>query len=230
MKKVAVIVAGGSGLRAGGGIPKQLQDLAGRHVFAWSVKAFLEEDSATRIILVVNGRYRDMFESALANMQIEFPPFDCKTVEGGTTRAESVMHALALLEPEDDLLIAVHDAARPLVSVDMVRRGWQTALKHGAAVPCVPLADSIRRLNDDGTSESVPRSDYVAVQTPQVFKGNLLIKAYLPLKEGKISVNSVTDDASVVELSGCPITLYSGDTRNIKITNPQDLTIANTIL
>lgn len=225
MKKVAIILAGGSGQRAGGAIPKQLQTLGDRPVFAWSMKAFLEEYPGTRFILVVNERFRDMFEAGIANMRQSTLPFDCEIVGGGSTRAESVSNALKRLSPEDDMLIAVHDAARPLVSVDMIRRGWEAARKYDAVVPAIPLTDSIRELDEAGNSRSVPRSYYRAVQTPQVFKAQLLIDSYNQLTDP----DSVTDDASVVELAGHRITLYDGEERNIKITNPKDFLIANVL-
>lgn len=226
MKKVAIIVAGGSGLRAGGDVPKQLQTLGGMPVFAHSVKAFLEEYPGTRIILVVNERFRDMFEIGVANLQKEWIPFDCTIVGGGLTRAESVSNALATLNAEDDMLIAVHDAARPLVTVNLIKRGWESARQYGASVPAIPLTDSIRELESDGNSRAADRSNYMAVQTPQVFKAPILISAYQKLS-GPISV---TDDASVVELQNQQITLYQGDPRNIKITGPQDIIIANALL
>lgn len=226
MKKVAIIVAGGSGLRAGGEIPKQLQTLGDRPVFAWSIKAFLEEYPGTRIILVVNERFRDMFEAGIANMRNAWTPFDCTIVSGGLTRAESVMNALKTLSPEDDMLIAVHDAARPLVSVEMIRSGWEAAREHNAVVPAIPLTDSIRELDAAGASHSVSRANYRAVQTPQVFKAKLLMDSYNQLNDP----STVTDDASVVELAGHTITLYEGERRNMKITGPEDFIIANALI
>ncbi|MCM1319186.1 MAG: 2-C-methyl-D-erythritol 4-phosphate cytidylyltransferase [Muribaculaceae bacterium] len=226
MKKIAIIVAGGSGLRAGGQIPKQLQLFGDKPMFTWSMKAFLEEYSGTRIILVVNERFRDMFEAGVANVRTSWPPFDCAIVAGGATRAESVHNALKTLAPEDDMYIAVHDAARPLVPVDMIKRGWEAARNYGAVVPSIPLTDSIRELDDTGKSHTVPRANYRAVQTPQVFKADLLINAYNKLSDP----DSVTDDASVVELAGHNITLYHGEPRNIKITQLQDFIIAAALI
>lgn len=228
MKKAAIILAGGTGSRFGTDLPKQLCTLGDKPVFAWSVKAFLDYDTATRIILVANARYRDLFESHIANMQTLYPPFDCHIVDGGATRTQSVMNALKLLSAEDDLLIAVHDAARPLVSTSLIQRAWDTALKHGTAIPVTALTDSIRHLEANGQSQSVPRAEYVAVQTPQAFRGDILLSAYAAAENNESIL--FTDDASVVEHSGYSIHLYQGDSNNFKITNPEDLAIANALI
>lgn len=229
MKKTAIIVAGGVGLRAGGSVPKQLQELHGIPVFAWSIYRFIEQCAATRIVLVINASFREDFERYIPDMQ-KTVSFDCKIVAGGATRAESVMNALAEIEPAGDMLIAVHDAARPLVSTELISRGWEAAAKCGAAVPVVPMTDSIRHIQPDGASISVPRSEYVAVQTPQVFKSEILCDAYKLLSSGKVSPKAVTDDASVVEIAGGTVSLYEGEHRNFKITGPQDLLIASTLI
>lgn len=124
----------------------------------------------------------------------------------------------------NDALVAVHDAARPLVSVEMISRGWLAAEESGAAVPAVSMTDSIRRI-EAGVSVSVPRKDYVKVQTPQVFDASLLKHAY----EGTLS-DLMTDDASVVEAAGHKISLYEGSPYNMKVTEPLDIKIAETLI
>lgn len=225
MKKTAIIVAGGSGTRAGGDLPKQLQMLDGHPVFIHSIYKFLAEDPQTCFILAVKAEFADIFRDYIREMQQEHE-FSCQIVEGGSTRAESVMNALAEADTSAGSLIAVHDAARPLLSVEMITRGWQSAHACKAAVPAVPLTDSIRKKDADGGSHSVPRSQYVAVQTPQVFDASLLADAYAHLADP----SAVTDDASVVELHGHSVTLYEGEPANMKITGPHDLRIAELIL
>lgn len=225
MKKTAIIVAGGSGKRAGGDLPKQLQMLDGQPVFMHSIRKFLAEDPQTRIILAVKTEYADIFRNYILEMQQEHE-FSCRIVAGGSTRAESVMNALAEADTSAGSLIAVHDAARPLLPVEMITRGWQCARSCKAAVPAVPLTDSIRKTDAGGDSHSVPRSQYVAVQTPQVFDAALLADAYAHLADP----TTVTDDASVVELHGHIVTLYKGEPANMKITGPHDLRIAELIL
>lgn len=225
MNKTAIILAGGSGTRAGGDIPKQLQLLAGKPVFIHSIERFLDQDPKTLIILTVNSHYADTFNFWLDKTR-EARRFQYVVVNGGSSRAESVMNALAAVDSAPGSLVAVHDAARPLASVSLIERGWQAAMTCGAAIPAVPLTDSIRLKAEDGSSMSVPRSRYVAVQTPQVFDSALLTKAYAALKD----CSEVTDDASVVELAGHPVTLFDGESTNMKITGPHDLEIASLLL
>lgn len=227
MKKIAIIVAGGAGLRAGGGKPKQLRPLDGKPVFIHSIEKFHKQDPSTRIILVINSQYRHDFESALALLHAD-RAIDCRIVEGGESRAASVKNALDTVEYEDNSLVAIHDAARPLVSIETIKRGWETASAHNSAIPAIPLTDSIRHIENDG-SKSVNRAEYLAVQTPQVFNLNMLKQAYDKVwREGKAS--AMTDDASVFEWANGKIHTYEGELTNIKITGPLDLYIAEAII
>ncbi len=120
--------------------------------------------------------------------------------------------------------MAVHDPARPLATVQMIRARWKAALHTEAVVPVVPVTDSLRQLGDEGSSKAVDRSQFVAVQTPQIFDGKLLMTAY----RGMNPETTYTDDASVVEALH-PISLYPGDPANFKVTLPHDFLIANHI-
>lgn len=227
MKKTAIILAGGSGLRAGGDKPKQLQMLNDKPVFSHSVEAFLKADPSTTIILVVNADHEAEFQNGLRLMQQQ-QPFSYKTVRGGDSRAASVKNALDSIAYDDNTLTAIHDAARPLVTEEMINRGWEMASAEGSAIPVIPLTDSIRQLTQQG-SISVDRAGYKAVQTPQVFRLNLLKQAYDSVwAQGKS--HSATDDASVVEMAGGRIHLYDGDPVNIKITGPADIDIARMLI
>lgn len=223
MKKNAVIVAGGSGTRMGGGIPKQFRTLCGKPVLWWSIKAFKEEDPDTRIIIVLPSAFINLWKD-FYNTLPESHRYPHEIVGGGESRTESVRNGLELIDDEEDSLIAVHDGARPLVKPAVIGAGWHLAEKAGTAIPAVPVTDSLRRVRD-GDSEAVDRSEFVAVQTPQVFRCRLLKKAYSQA-EGRI----FTDDASIVENIGEKIYLYEGDPDNMKVTNPKDLDIASTIL
>ena len=125
---------------------------------------------------------------------------------------------------DEDSLVAVHDAARPLVTVDMISRGWETAARHGGAVPCVPVTDSLRHLEGEG-SVAVDRAEYVAVQTPQVFRAGLLADAYAKNPDAVYS-----DDASAFEAAGRHPVMFAGAPQNMKVTNPGDLEIAALLL
>ena len=224
MKKYAVIVAGGVGNRAGGFIPKQFQELRGVPVLWWSVRRFHEQDPATEIILVLNADWLELWRELHAALPAADRAIPLRVCTGGATRPESVARGLALIPDEEESLVAVHDAARPLIDERMVAEGWDAGKEYGAAVPVDDVTDSLRRLTADG-SESVPRKDYVRVQTPQVFRTSLLKKAYdRPLTA------DMTDEASICELAGMRVALFKGDFKNIKVTNPIDFKIAELLL
>lgn len=223
MKKTVVIVAGGSGTRAGGDVPKQFQTLFGRPVLWWSMKAFRDESPDCRIIVVMHPGFFDLWDILCDEIPAE-DRIGHETVCGGRSRCESVKNGLMAIDSDYTGLVAVHDAARPLVDSALISRGWEAAERHGAAVPAVAVADSLRRLTPQG-SESVRRSDFVAVQTPQVFGFPLLWQAY-----SRDDFSGFTDDASVVEAAGAKITLFDGSPDNFKITNPSDLGFAGVVL
>ncbi len=224
MHKYAIIVAGGEGNRAGGVVPKQFQLIAGIPMLWWSVRAFHAEDPDTRIILVLHPGFFDEWDLLYAELPEADRKIDVHISCGGRSRLESVRNGLMSVPDGNDALVAVQDAARPLVSVEMISRGWLAAEESGAAVPAVGMTDSIRRI-EDGISISVPRKDYVKVQTPQIFDASLLKNAY----EGTLS-DLMTDDASVVEAAGHKISLYEGSPYNMKVTEPLDIKIAETLI
>ena len=222
-QKYAVIVAGGAGTRLGGDLPKQFQSLKGRPVLWWSMKAFHDEDPDTKIVLVLNRDFIDTWIDMYMHLPLE-ERFLHEIAEGGATRTESVKSGIWSIPASDEVLVAVHDAARPLVTVDMIREGWRVAGEHKAAIPAVPVTDSLRHLDADG-STAVDRKDYVAVQTPQVFSAKVLHEAY------KVTPEAVfTDDASAVEAYGVKPVIFSGSPRNMKVTNPGDIQIASLFL
>ena len=217
--KYAVIVAGGTGSRLGGGLPKQFRDLNGRPLVWWSMKAFHDADVDTKIILVVHPDYVDVWKNLFASLRYEDQiPHDIKC--GGSSRTESVINGISDIPSSENELIAVHDAARPLVTVSLINRGWESGDKYGACVPVVPVTDSLRRINGD-ENEAIDRKDYVAVQTPQVFKASILKEAYQK-NAGMI----FTDDASATESAGWKTALFEGSPENMKVTNPGDIEVA----
>lgn len=226
-KKHAVILAGGSGTRAGGDVPKQFQILCGLPVLWWSVKAFHNEDEATEIRIVMHPGFFDLWDILYSELPEEEKKIKFELVCGGRNRLESVKNGITGIEAGKgaETLIAVHDAARPVITDSLISRGWEAARESGAAIPVVPMIDSIRRLESDGSSVALDRSHYVRVQTPQIFYGDLLKAAY----SGKL-LPEMTDDASVVEALGTKIVLYDGTDNNIKITNPLDLKIAELLM
>lgn len=229
MKKYAVIVAGGVGSRAGGDIPKQFQTVGWRPMLWWSIKAFRDEDEATEIIVVMHRDYIDFWNDYILSLPGE-EVISHTVCEGGASRLESVKNGLALCE-DDEALVSVHDAARPMVTLRIIADGWETAAKYSAAVPAIPVSDSLRHISDGGMfletarSQAVNRAEFVAVQTPQVFRCGLLKEAY-----SRLLTETMTDDASVAEAAGHRIALFPGDSRNIKVTNPIDFIIADHLI
>lgn len=219
MKKFAIIVAGGSGTRMKSEVPKQFMLLQGRPVLMHTLQRFFDEDPKTVLILVLAANLRNEWEQLC--QQFDFR-LSHQLADGGETRFHSVKNGLSLV-PEQ-VLVAVHDAARPLVSIDTIRRTFERAEVKGNASPFIPVADSMRT----GTPEdnkAVDRSKFLIIQTPQTFQSTLLKKAfeldYSPL---------FTDDASVLEAAGHAIHLVDGNRSNIKITTPDDFRLAEMYL
>lgn len=224
MKKYAVIVAGGEGNRAGGSVPKQFQLLNGVPMLWWSVRAFHEEDPDTKIILVLHPGFFDVWDILFLELPEEDRRIKVHISCGGRTRLESVRNGLMSVTDGEAALVAVHDAARPLVTPGLIARGWEVAEKNKAAAPVALMEDSIRRI-DGEASVAVARKDYVKVQTPQIFDADMLKAAY-----DKPLTPDMTDDASVVEAAGHRITLFEGSPYNMKVTDPLDLMIAGAIM
>ncbi len=229
MKRYAIIVAGGVGRRAGSELPKQFVRLLGIPMLWWSVRAFHDYDPETGIIIVLHPDFIQDFETlVLAHLPEADRKIPFKLVAGGRDRLESVANGLASipLEERSESLVAVHDAARPMLSTSMVGRAWEKGLSAGASVPVVPVTDSLRQV-DATSSHAVDRSAFRAVQTPQVFRSSLLVDAYSKIGDLR---SCMTDDASVAEAAGYSVALFEGDPANIKVTNPIDFKIAALLL
>lgn len=222
MKKLGVIIpAGGSGARMGrAAVPKQFMLLAGEPVLAHSIRALRSVAPEADIVVALPA---DGFETwAKLCLEYDIPPH--KVCEGGSTRFLSIKNVLAELDPGCEY-IAVHDAARPLVSAELILRTLETAREHGSAIPVTPLTDTIRRLGDDGASHPEERARLRAVQTPQVFRADILRTGY----ERAVG-DGFTDDAGVVEAVGYNVMLCEGERSNIKITENVDLAMAAAII
>ena len=238
MHKIAVILAGGEGRRAGGDVPKQFRDLCGRPVVWWSMKAFHDEAQSADIVLVLHPGFFDDWDimvSALAE-EDRIPHILCC---GGKDRTTSVANGLMTvadilkekgLAPEE-VLVAIHDGARPLLRRDMISRGWSACTEGVCGVPAVRAVSSLRSLDsateplDRCGSIAVDRAIYAEVQTPQTFVAADALRCYENRGEGPF-----TDDASLAEADGMSVRLYEGSPDNLKITNPSDHLIAETLL
>ncbi len=220
MKQYAIIVAGGSGQRFASQIPKQFLRLKGLPILMHSIKAFSNYDNSIEIIIALPENHFDTWTELCRNHHFKIQH---QKVIGGETRFHSVKNALDTIK-SDDGIIAVHDAVRPLVSNETLRKCFETAKRKGNAVPVVVLYDSIRELNGL-RSTPVDRNSFVLVQTPQVFKTKLLKESY-----NQPYLPEFTDDAHVVEKAGTPVILVEGNRENIKITDKSDLLIAEALL
>ncbi|RYU85527.1 2-C-methyl-D-erythritol 4-phosphate cytidylyltransferase [Mucilaginibacter terrigena] len=216
----AVIVAGGSGSRMQSALPKQFIELCGEPVLMHTIRAFYESRSSPQIILVLHAGYHQMWESLCGKHNFIIPH---TIIAGGETRFHSVKNAVDQITG-NNVLIAVHDAVRPLVSHDIIDEAYRCAAEHGSAVTAVKSRDSVRQVKD-GISAGVDRDSIYLVQTPQTFQSVLLKKAY-----EQPYCDSFTDDASVVEKSGITIRLIEGSYSNIKITFPEDIAIADSLI
>lgn len=220
-----IIVAGGSGLRMGAGIPKQFLPLGGRPVLLRTMEAIAAAVPEAETVVVLPAAH-------IGTLHELCERFGCtvryRATAGGASRFESVEAGLKAL-PDDCSLIAVHDGVRPLVTADMIRRGLDCARTNRTAVPVIPVTDTIREVTAEGSSHTIDRSKLRAVQTPQIFDGELLRRAYRDAAAMN-DKNRFTDDASVVEHFGTAISLYEGSRENLKLTTPADMTIAEAIL
>ena len=216
----AVIVAAGSASRMGG-IDKVMADLGGEPMIVRTVRAFQNCEAIASIVIVtredlirpISDLCRDMKKVAAV-------------VAGGKSRQESVHLGLNAL-PKGTKLAAVHDGARPLISWQVIDRVVRAANTYGAAAPAIPVKDTIKVVQGRLVKETPDRSSLMAVQTPQVFDFDLLRGA---LRKAEEDGAQVTDDCSAVERTGMRIKIVEGDERNLKVTTPMDLKIAELLL
>ncbi|MBT9393024.1 2-C-methyl-D-erythritol 4-phosphate cytidylyltransferase [Hymenobacter sp. NST-14] len=219
--RYAIIVAGGSGTRMGADRPKQFLELAGEPVLLHTLRRFAAPALGLReLVLVLPAEQRSTWQALCAQYGITIPH---TIVTGGATRWASVRAGLQQLAGAAPGVVAVHDGVRPLTPPSVIEATYEAARNHGAAVAAVVPKDSVRNLSQQG-SYALNRSRLRLVQTPQCFDLELLRRAYqLP------ELATFTDDASVVE-DLHPIFLVEGDYRNLKITTPEDLVVAEAFL
>jgi 2-C-methyl-D-erythritol 4-phosphate cytidylyltransferase len=216
---VLVLVAGGKGLRMGSAIPKQFLPLAGKPVLYHAVKTFKDTFPDIKIILVLPEEHISYSNILLQAFEERI---DLTVVKGGLTRFHSVQNGLKAIEERG--IVFIHDAVRPLIDVDLLRRCYEGAVSHGSAIPCMPATDSVRQWN--GTDfAAINRDGLRIIQTPQTFQTEVIRKAF----EQEYR-DAFTDEATVIEHMGIPVHLVDGARRNIKITTPEDLAIAEVLL
>jgi 2-C-methyl-D-erythritol 4-phosphate cytidylyltransferase/2-C-methyl-D-erythritol 2,4-cyclodiphosphate synthase len=224
MSITALIVAAGRGLRAGGGVPKQYRQIAGRPVLAWTLEAFLAHDEVDRVLTVVHPDDAALYEAVvrtLAGTREKLLP----AVHGGQTRQHSVRNGLESLAAEPPDLVLIHDGARPFVSARLIADAIAEAQEHGAAVPGTPVTDTVKTIDAAGRVTGTPdRESLRAVQTPQGFGFAQLLSLHAQASDR--AETSFTDDAALFEWAGLPVQVFAGDPDNIKLTRPEDFWMA----
>ena len=211
-----VILAAGRGVRFGAAVNKAFVELSGKPLLLWSVEAFRAAGVIRELVVVAGPREKERVEEILSGIAIPHT-----VVSGGERRQDSSLAGIRAAQGE---YVLVHDAARPLVAPELIRRVFDATLKHGAAVPVVPVRDTLRYVESGFLSgELVDREGLCAVQTPQGFKRDLLLWALENANERGLSL---TDDATALLVVGKQVATVPGDVRNIKITYPEDLKVA----
>jgi 2-C-methyl-D-erythritol 4-phosphate cytidylyltransferase len=219
MQLYVVIVAGGSGKRMGAEIPKQFLELAGRPVLMHTIERFKSFNETIEIITVLPEDQLRHWIELKEKYSFSVPE---TLVKGGSHRFFSVRNGLQFVNVPG--LVAIHDGVRPFVSIETIKRCFETAEKYGNAIPSISITESLRMISEK-ESHPINRLLVRQIQTPQVFNAELLKKAYLLDYKPEF-----TDDATVLENTGEKINLVEGNRENIKITNPEDLLISKALL
>jgi 2-C-methyl-D-erythritol 4-phosphate cytidylyltransferase len=224
MKASAIIVAAGSGLRLGTKEPKAFIKLGGRTMLSYSLATLAQVADVDEIVITVPTGFEANARADATTSGVRVP---VKITVGGVERQDSVRIALSLTSAESELVI-VHDAARPLADADIFKRCLEAASRVGGAIAAVPVADTLKRVDADrAIVQTVARASLWQAQTPQAFRRELLVAAHARALEQKIVA---TDDADLVERCGARVEVVEASSRNLKITRPADLAMAEAIL
>ena len=219
MKKFALIVAGGTGVRMGGTPPKQFIAIAGKPILMHTIGIFYKFNRDIEIIVVLPELLIGKWEALCEEHAFVIPH---KTCAGGENRFRSVKNGLSEITGEG--IVFIHDAVRPLVSRETLQRCIETTLKKGSALPVIAVSESLRKTGSRA-SQPVNRSEYCLVQTPQTFMVSEIKKAY-----NQNYSPQFTDDATVFEAAGGKINLVEGNRENLKITFHSDLHLAEALI
>jgi 2-C-methyl-D-erythritol 4-phosphate cytidylyltransferase/2-C-methyl-D-erythritol 2,4-cyclodiphosphate synthase len=218
----AVVVAAGQGVRAGGDLPKQFRRIAGETLLRRALSSFVGAPKVSLVQPVIRSEDAELVRAEMAGLSVLPPVF------GGATRQASVRAGLeALLSRKPDIVL-VHDAARPFASADLIARAIMAAEKTGAAIPGLPVTDTIKRVDESGTVETtLDRGPLRLVQTPQAFAFPALIAAHRrAVEQGR---EDFTDDAALAEWAGMKVSVFPGEAGNTKFTTPEDFVRAEAI-
>jgi len=219
----AVIVAAGRGNRAGSEVPKQYRSIAGEPVIRPTLVAFLAHQQIGAVQPVIHPHDEDLFRAATAGLKKLLPP-----VWGGATRQASVRAGLEALRATAPDLVLIHDAARPFLTGALISRAIAAAKEHGAAVPAIAIADTVKKIDEqEVVTETLDRSRLRIVQTPQAFAFGLIIDSHR--RAAAAGREDFPDDAALVEWAGHRVTVFAGETTNVKLTTNEDLARAEAL-
>lgn len=216
-----ILVAGGVGSRMNNVTPKQFIEINGEAMIIRTLRCFFNYNPGISIVISVHKDFANHLKNLVHTSGLTIS--NLSIAEGGVTRFESVKNGLSLIHDSDGI-VAIHDAARPFVSLQTITNCFNTAALKGNATPCIALNESVRKVNEN-ESVAVNRNEYKLVQTPQCF---LVSKIKQAFEQTYIPV--FTDDATVLEAMGEKINLVEGNIENIKVTTPHDLLIAQALL
>jgi 2-C-methyl-D-erythritol 4-phosphate cytidylyltransferase len=221
INKYLIIVAGGTGTRMNHELPKQFLLIYNKPVIVYTIEKFISTYSNIKIIIVIHPSWKEYLLGLLNQYQWHN---NIEIVLGGDTRFHSVKNGLDKIKSTESVLVAVHDAARPMVSSQTIISAFESAALHGSGIPVIDISESLRQVTDNG-NKYLDRAKVKIVQTPQCFQLALLQKGFEQAYD-----TTFTDDASVIEKLGMPVYLTKGNQENIKITWPMDLKIAEAII
>ena len=216
---IALIVAAGQGLRAGGGLPKQFRLVAGKSVLRRSIDAFLNHPAITQVQVVISPEHRKLYDACVTGLNLTEP------VAGGASRQESVFAGLAAIAVREPATILVHDAARALVDPATITEVCAALERHEAVLPAIPVADTLKHIDTHHVRGTLPREEMALAQTPQGFHFEKIMSAH-QRAHGK----AYTDDASIAEAAGMAVHVVPGTRTNFKLTTPEDFVIAEQML
>ncbi|GAB4331204.1 MAG: 2-C-methyl-D-erythritol 4-phosphate cytidylyltransferase [Candidatus Abyssubacteria bacterium] len=222
MRVAAIIPAAGRGVRMRSARSKILSPLLGKPLILWAIDPFLRLDSASEILIAVSAEDADAVGACVRGRRTAV-----RLIRGGETRQESVANCLREARHDCDM-VAVHDAARPLLTDQLLGGVLAEAAEHGAAIAAVPCKDTVKQCNEEGFVErTLDRSRLWLVQTPQCFRRELLVEAYEKALSGGVTA---TDDSALVERLGVAVRVVFGSYENIKVTTPEDIPVCEEIL
>jgi 2-C-methyl-D-erythritol 4-phosphate cytidylyltransferase/2-C-methyl-D-erythritol 2,4-cyclodiphosphate synthase len=214
-RTAAILVAAGRGLRAGAGGPKQYRTIGGQTVIFRAMQPFCSHPQIFAVQPVVNPDDTAMFNDAVSELRHQ-PP-----ANGGATRQASVYAGLEALAGERPDIVLIHDAARPFVSATLISRAIEAAGRSGAAIPAIPLADTVKLIDASGNVEATPeRARLRIAQTPQAFRFDIILEAHR--RAAREARADFTDDAALAEWAGLTVATFEGDPANMKLTTPED--------